>query len=61
MTELPDKLRLIDGELVCADGSDLKAYLKAWAERTNVTADTPINIMRRDAVSEDQSLRHWAS
>ena len=31
--EPPNNLRLIDGELVMADGSDVREYLRAWAER----------------------------
>lgn len=62
---LPNKLRLVDGELVCVDGSDVKAYLREWAEQAKVTADTPINIMRRDSHEHDRELatmmRHWAS
>lgn len=65
MSDLPNQLRIVDGELVCADGSDVRAYLREWAEQANVTPDTPINIMRRDGHNRDRELalmmRHWAS
>ena len=43
----PNNLRLIDGELVMADGSDVREYLRAWAERVGVTPDTPLSIIPR--------------
>ena len=44
----PNNLRLIDGELVMADGSDVREYLRAWAERVGVTPDTPLSMVTRD-------------
>lgn len=44
----PNNLRLIDGELVMADGSDVREYLRAWAERVGVTPDTPLSMIARD-------------
>jgi hypothetical protein len=65
MAKLPDKLRLIDGELSCVDGSDVKEYLREWAEATKVTADTPINIIRHDelkrAVELAMMMRGWGA
>lgn len=29
MTELANMLRIVDGEFVCVDGSDVKEYLRA--------------------------------
>lgn len=43
----PNNLRLIDGELVMADGSDVREYLSAWAERVGVTPDTPLSMVSR--------------
>lgn len=43
----PNNLRLIDGELVMADGSDVREYLRAWAERVGVTPDTPLSMVSR--------------
>ena len=43
----PNNLRLIDGELVMADGSDVREYLRAWAERVGVTPDTPLSMVPR--------------
>ena len=43
----PNSLRLIDGELVMADGSDVREYLRAWAERVGVTPDTPLSMVSR--------------
>ena len=45
---LPDKLRLVDGVLVCADGSNVQEYLRAWAYTMKVMPDTPVNLMTRD-------------
>lgn len=42
---LPDKLRVINGKVFMANGDDPTEYLKEWANRTGVTATTPINIM----------------
>ena len=64
---LPDKLRLVDGELVCADGSDVRAYLREFASAAKVTPDTPMVIMRRDHHEADRRdawlMRHavWAA
>jgi hypothetical protein len=62
---LPDKLRIVDGELVMVDGSDVRAYLREWAEQAKVTANTPVNIMRREAIDDYRQkadmLMHWAS
>ena len=44
----PNNLRLIDGELVMADGSDVREYLRAWAERVGITSDTPLSMLTRD-------------
>ena len=44
----PNNLRLMDGELVMADGSDVREYLRAWAERVGVTPDTPLSLIARD-------------
>ena len=44
----PNNLRLIDGELVMADGSDVREYLRAWAERIGITSDTPLSMVTRD-------------
>ena len=43
----PNNLRLIDGELVMADGSDVREYLRAWAERVGITPDTPLSMIPR--------------
>jgi hypothetical protein len=62
---LPDKLRIVDGELVCADGSDVREYLRAFALRAKATADTPIVIMRRDHHERDRldaiMMRGWGA
>lgn len=63
--ELPDKLRLVDGELVMIDGSDVREYLRQWAIEAKVTANTPINVMARKVVEsyqlKAQILEHLAS
>ena len=46
--EPPNLLRLMDGELVMADGSDVREYLRAWADRVGVTPDTPLSMIARD-------------
>ena len=44
----PNNLRLIDGELVMADGSDVREYLRAWAERMGIVSDTPLSMVTRN-------------
>lgn len=44
---LPDRLRLVDGELVLADGGDVREYLRAYAARAGVTAADPVNVLPR--------------
>lgn len=65
MAELPDKLRLIDGELVCADGSNVREYLRDYALRAEIAPDEPVSIMRRSAAQKDRDdaliMRHWAA
>ena len=51
--ELPNKLRLIDGELVLADGGDVREYLRAFAKKAGVDENTPV------ALSSHDSLRNW--
>lgn len=46
--ELPNKLRLHDGELVLDDGSDVREYLRAFAARYAVTPDTPLTLCDRE-------------
>ena len=48
----PNNLRLVDGELVMADGSDVREYLRAWAERVGITPDTPLSMVSRDDLVE---------
>lgn len=43
----PNNLRLIDGELVMLDGSDVREYLRTWAERVGITPDTPLSMLSR--------------
>ena len=45
---LPNRLRVHDGKLVLEDGGDPTEYLKAWAERNNITNETPVNVVDRD-------------
>lgn len=55
----PNNLRLIDGELVMADGSDIREYLRAWAERVGVTPDTPLSMVpRADLVKLAERTTH---
>lgn len=63
---LPDVLRLDpDGMLTCADGSDVQAYLRAWAQAVKITQPTAVNVVLRDAEQavRDHALlaRSWAS
>jgi hypothetical protein len=62
---LPDKLRIVDGELVCADGSDVREYLRQFAAAGNISPDTPVVLMRKDGHEQDRRdadiLRHWAA
>ena len=51
--ELPNKLRLIDGELVLADGGDVREYLREFAKKAGVDENTPV------ALSSHDSLRNW--
>lgn len=55
--ELPDKLRLVDGELVCADGSDVREYLREWAKKVELTQDDSVVLFRRDGA---ERLRAYA-
>lgn len=62
---LPNKLRIVDGELICADGSDVRDYLRAFAINANVDIETPVVLMRRDAHEADRNaawmMRHWGA
>jgi hypothetical protein len=49
--EFPNRLRVVDGELVMADGSDVEVYLKAWMERGNFSPDTPVTLMTTEAAA----------
>lgn len=48
MIIIPDKLRIRDGELVMADGSDVREYLRAFAKRQGITESTPISLLSRN-------------
>lgn len=63
---LPSVLRLnAYGQLYCADGREVTAYLREWAQRAGVTEDTPLNIMRREDQQRERDdawlARNWAS
>lgn len=40
-------LRIIDGELVCKDGSDVKEYLRNYAIERGMDEDTPVVLLQR--------------
>ena len=48
----PDILRLVDGQLVCSDGTDAREYLRQWAIDKGVAPDRPINIIAGDCLAE---------
>lgn len=50
MIIIPDRLRIVDGELVMADGSDVREYLRAFAKRQGITENTPVSLMSRNIV-----------
>lgn len=62
---LPNKLRLVDGVLICEDGSDVRDYLREFATAAKIDNDTPVVLMRRDGHDADRRaawmMRHWAS
>jgi len=61
----PNKLRLMNGVLICNDGSSVTDYLREWAEEAQVTSDTPLNLIRQDGLERIQSdawmYRHSAA
>jgi len=63
MTELANMLRVVDGELVCADGSDVKEYLRDNCERLNISSQTPVCIIARsdfqDICSAANFMKGW--
>lgn len=44
----PNRLRIVDGELVMADGSDPRAYLRTWAAAQGIDEKTPLSLTRRE-------------
>lgn len=46
-TQIPNMLRIVDGELICKDGSDVKEYLRKYSEDTGITPDTPIILVQQ--------------
>lgn len=52
MPAIPSKLRLIDGELVCEDGSSVREYLREFQRNASIAHDTPVVIMRRDTYAK---------
>ncbi len=63
--ELPNRLRLRDGELVLDDGGDVREYLRAFATRGKVTPDTPLTIRVRSQdqadVNDAERWRYWGA
>jgi hypothetical protein len=61
---LPDKLRLKNGQLYCADGEDVQKYLRRWA-RASKLKDEPLVLMKQRSLQTicDQAhfLEIWAS
>jgi hypothetical protein len=53
----PKNLRLVDGELVMDDGSDVREYLRQWAKRVGADENTPVNLLRH----EDLMRSYWGS
>ena len=62
---LPDKLRLVDGVLVLADGGDVREYLREFARNAHIDSATPVVLMRRDGHEADRHaawmMRNWGS
>ncbi len=62
---LPDQLRIVDGVLVCSDGTDTREYLKRFALSAKIDAETPVVLMRRDGHENDRKnawmMRNWGS
>lgn len=52
--QLPNVLRIVDGELICADGRDVREYLREFAKLVKADADTPIIIMTRKGHESDK-------
>jgi hypothetical protein len=62
----PNVLRLApDGTLFCIDNQDVKVYLRNWAKKRNLTPESPINLIQRDAlmqiVTDAYLLHHWGA
>lgn len=43
----PNRLRIRDGELFMADGTDVREYLRTWAESQGIDSDEPLVLMDR--------------
>lgn len=62
---LPDILRLVDGELVCVDGGDIREYLREYARYAEIGPDEPMTLMRRAGHQRDREdamlARNWGA
>jgi len=46
-TQIPNMLRIVGGELICVDGSDVKEYLRKYSEDASIAPDTPIVLVQQ--------------
>lgn len=53
---LPNRLRLVDGELVMADGSDVREYLREFARRNCIDGNTPMTLVERSTAQRNHDL-----
>jgi hypothetical protein len=47
--ELPNRLIVVDGEIIMADGSNLNEYLSAWQKKNKIENATPVVIHTRES------------
>lgn len=52
----PNRLRIRDGELFMADGTDVREYLRTWAESQGIGEDLPLVLMDRTQAEELRAL-----
>lgn len=50
--KLPNKLRIKNGTLFCADGQDVAEYLNNWVVEVGIDENTPLSLLVRQDVVE---------
>jgi hypothetical protein len=64
-TKAPKRLVIRDGQIVMADGSDVRKYMKRWMKKLKIEDGEPVTIMTSRSAQELFDaywiFQHWSA